>query len=153
VRTKVDEQDVAAFAPGQRAIVSGEDFGGKKLPATSSRSRRVAQKSDDPSNTSRQVLTTIALDQTLAVLRDGMTVDVDIVTHDEQHVLARSDRRRAQGRQGEELRFVVRTATRAGASQRQARRAERHRAIVTPACTTATRSSRTRAPIVPATRA
>ena len=84
----VDEQDVAAIATGQRAIVSGEDFAGKELTGRVVAISPLAQKSDDPSNTSRQVLTTIELDRTLPFLRDGMTVDVDIVTHDEPHVLA-----------------------------------------------------------------
>jgi RND family efflux transporter MFP subunit len=88
VRTRVDEQDVAAIATGQRAIVSGEDFAGKELTGRVVAISPLAQKSDDPSNTSRQVLTTIELDKTLPFLRDGMTVDVDIVTHDQPHVLA-----------------------------------------------------------------
>ncbi len=88
VRTRVDEQDVAAVALGQRAIVSGEDFAGKELSGRIVSISPLAQKSDDPSNTSRQVLTTIRLDRTLPFLRDGMTVDVDIVTHDLPHVLA-----------------------------------------------------------------
>ena len=48
----------------------------------------VAQKSDDPSNTSRQVITTIKLDRSLPYLRDGMNVDVDIITADRPHVIA-----------------------------------------------------------------
>jgi len=87
VRTKVDEQDVAGLRPGQRAVVSGEDFGNIKLPGHVVSISPVAQKSDDPSNTSRQVLTTIALEKRLPFLRDGMTADVDIITHDEKHVL------------------------------------------------------------------
>jgi RND family efflux transporter MFP subunit len=87
VKTRVDEQDVAGVATGQRAIVSGEDFGGKKLAGHVTAISPLAQKSDDPSNTSRQILTTIALDQTLPFLRDGMTVDVDIITHDQPHAL------------------------------------------------------------------
>jgi multidrug efflux system membrane fusion protein len=88
VRTKVDEQDISAIRLGQRALVGGEDFAGKKLAGHVVAISPLAQKSDDPSNTSRQVLTTIALDQTVPYLRDGMTVDVDIVTHNEPHVLA-----------------------------------------------------------------
>jgi HlyD family secretion protein len=88
VRTKVDEQDVAGLALGQHAIVSGEDFGGATLPGHVVAISPVAQRSDDPSNTSRQVFTTIALERKLPFLRDGMTVDVDIVTHDEPHVLS-----------------------------------------------------------------
>lgn len=88
VRTKVDEQDVASLVPGQRAIVSGEDFAGQSLPGRVVTISPIAQRSDDPANTSRQVLTTIALDRILPFLRDGMTVDVDIITHQERHVLA-----------------------------------------------------------------
>jgi len=72
---------------GQRANVSGEDFGGKSLAGHVAAVSAIAQRSDDPSNTARQVITTVALDGTLPFLRDGMTVDVDIVTHDEPHVL------------------------------------------------------------------
>jgi HlyD family secretion protein len=88
VRTKVDEQDIAAIKVGQRAMVGGEDFAGRKLKGHVVAISPIAIKSDDPSNTSRQVLTTIALDQTVPYLRDGMTVDVDIVTHNEPHVLS-----------------------------------------------------------------
>ena len=87
VRTKVDEQDIAGVRVGQQAIVSGEDFGGKTLTGRVAAISPLAQKSDDPSNTSRQVLTTIRLDTTLPFLRDGMSVDVDIVTREERHVL------------------------------------------------------------------
>ncbi|GAC1444433.1 MAG: efflux RND transporter periplasmic adaptor subunit [Vulcanimicrobiaceae bacterium] len=87
VRTKVDEQDVAGVRVGQRAIVGGEDFAGAKLPGHVVAISPVAQKSDDPSNTSRQVVTTIALERRLPFLRDGMTVDVDIVTRERKHVL------------------------------------------------------------------
>ena len=88
VRTRVDEQDVSGLLIGQRAIVSGEDFAGKKLGGHVTAISPLAIKSDDPSNTSRQILTTIVLDQTLPYLRDGMTVDVDIVTKNLPHVLA-----------------------------------------------------------------
>jgi len=88
VRAKVDEQDVASVRSGQPATVSGEDLGTTTLPGHVATIGAVAQKSDDPSNTSRQVVTTIALDRTVPYLRDGMTVDVDIVTLDRPHVLA-----------------------------------------------------------------
>ncbi len=87
VRTKVDEQDVAGIRFGQHAIVSGEDFGGAKLPGHVIAISPIAQRSDDPANTSRQVVTTIALDRRLPFLRDGMTVDVDIITRDSKHVI------------------------------------------------------------------
>ena len=88
VRTRVDEQDVASVRTGQPAVVSGEDLGTTKLPAHVATIGAVAQKSDDPSNTARQVITTVVLDKTVPFLRDGMTVDVDIVTQDRAHVLA-----------------------------------------------------------------
>jgi len=88
VRTRVDEQDIGAVRIGQRAIVGGEDFGRATLSGRVVAISPVAQRSDDPANTSRQVVTTIALDRRLPFLRDGMSVDVDIVTHAERRVLA-----------------------------------------------------------------
>jgi len=88
VRAKVDEQDIANVRTGQPAVISGEDLGTVTLPGHVVLIGAVAQKSDDPSNTARQIITTIALDQTVPYLRDGMTVDVDVVTQDRQHVLA-----------------------------------------------------------------
>ncbi|MDB5073308.1 MAG: secretion protein HlyD [Candidatus Eremiobacteraeota bacterium] len=88
VRAKVDEQDIAHVRAGQPATVSGEDLGTTKLPAHVALVGQIAQKSDDPSNTARQVLTTVALDKTVPYLRDGMSVDVDIITQDTPHVLA-----------------------------------------------------------------
>ena len=88
VRTRVDEQDVANVRTGQPALVSGEDLGSTKLSGHVAAIGAVAQKSDDPSNTARQVITTVALDKTVPFLRDGMTVDVDIITQDRPHVLA-----------------------------------------------------------------
>jgi RND family efflux transporter MFP subunit len=88
VRAKVDEQDVANVRVGQKAIVSGEDLGTATLPGTVQLVGAVAQKSDDPSNTARQIVTTIALGKTVPYLRDGMSVDVDIITQDRPHVLS-----------------------------------------------------------------
>lgn len=87
VRTKVDEQDIAAVHPGQRAVIGGEDLGGKKLAGHVIAVNAVAQKSDDPSNTSRQVITTVRVDDVLPFLRDGMTVDVDIITRELPHTI------------------------------------------------------------------
>lgn len=88
VRARVDEQDIASVRVGQRAIVSGEDLGTTTLPGHVATIGAVAQKSDDPSNTARQVATTIALDKTVPYLRDGMSVDIDIVTQDRPGVIA-----------------------------------------------------------------
>ncbi|MHB8462017.1 MAG: efflux RND transporter periplasmic adaptor subunit [Vulcanimicrobiaceae bacterium] len=82
VRTKVDEQDVAHVTVGMRAQVSGEDLGGKKFTGRISSIAPTAQKSDDPSSTARQVITVVALDGSAPFFRDGMSVNVDIYTHD-----------------------------------------------------------------------
>jgi len=87
VRARVDEQDVAGVRIGQAALVSGEDLGTTTLPGHVATIGAVAQKSDDPSNTARQIITTIALDRTTPYLRDGMNVDVDIVTNRTAHAL------------------------------------------------------------------
>jgi HlyD family secretion protein len=82
VRAKVDEQDISSVRPGQKVEVGGEDFSGKTLPGHVASISAFAQRGDDPSNTARQIITTIALDGTLPFLRDGMSVDVDIITKD-----------------------------------------------------------------------
>lgn len=88
VRARVDEQDISQVRLGEAARISGEDLGAKTLPGRVAAIGEVAQKSDDPSNTARQIITTIKLDASLPFLRDGMNVDVDIVTADRPHVIA-----------------------------------------------------------------
>lgn len=88
VRARVDEQDISQVRLGEAAHISGEDLGDKTLDGHVVAIGEVAQKSDDPSNTSRQVITTIKLDRSLPYLRDGMNVDVDIITADRPHVIA-----------------------------------------------------------------
>jgi RND family efflux transporter MFP subunit len=88
VRARVDEQDIAQVRVGDAARVSGEDLADKTLAAHVAAIGEVAQKSDDPANTSRQIITTVQLDRSLPYLRDGMNVDVDIVTADRPHVIA-----------------------------------------------------------------
>jgi HlyD family secretion protein len=87
VRAKVDEQDISGVRAGQQATIGGEDFGAQTLPGHVLSISAFAQRSDDPSNTARQIVTTIALDGTLPFLRDGMSVDVDIITKDLPNVL------------------------------------------------------------------
>jgi len=82
VRTKVDEQDIIDVRLGQRAQITGEDFPGRTLAGRVVEISPIAQKSDDPSSTARQVITTIRLDRPPPFLRDGMSVDVDILTTD-----------------------------------------------------------------------
>jgi multidrug efflux pump subunit AcrA (membrane-fusion protein) len=88
VRARVDEQDISGVRLGESARISGEDLGGNTLGGHITAIGEVAQKSDDPANTSRQIITTIKLDGSLPYLRDGMNVDVDIVTADRPHVIA-----------------------------------------------------------------
>jgi RND family efflux transporter MFP subunit len=108
VRTKVDEQDIATVRVGQGAEISGEDLAGAKLPGHVIAVDAVAQKSDDPSNTSRQVITTVRLDRTLPFLRDGMTVDVDIITHAAAHALVVGNDAIRHDEQNKPYVFVVR---------------------------------------------
>ena len=82
VQAQVDEQDIAQVRTGQRVIVSGEDFNGVSFPGHVATIAPTAQKSTDTSSTTKQVLTTIALDTNSSLLKDGMTADVDIITTD-----------------------------------------------------------------------
>lgn len=80
VKAQVDEQDIINVREGQQANITGEDFPGQTLTGHVVSISPVAVKSSDPSSTARQVLTTIRLDHSPAFLRDGMSVDVDILT-------------------------------------------------------------------------
>ena len=82
VKAQVDEQDIINVHPGQAAIVSGQDFPGHHISGRVETIAPVAIKSSDASSTAKQVLTTIRLDTSPSYLKDGMTVDVDIVTSD-----------------------------------------------------------------------
>lgn len=88
VRAQIDEQDIINVQVGQRADITGEDFPGKTIPGHVTRISPVAIKSTDTTSTARQVLTTIALDRSPSYLKDGMNVDVDILTTDLPHVLS-----------------------------------------------------------------
>ncbi|HKU66357.1 MAG TPA: efflux RND transporter periplasmic adaptor subunit [Candidatus Baltobacteraceae bacterium] len=85
VKAQVDEQDVMSVHAGQRAIVSGQDFPGKHIAGHVASIAPVATKSTDASSTAKQVLTTIRLDDSPPYLKDGMTVDVDLLTADVSH--------------------------------------------------------------------
>lgn len=87
VKAEVDEQDVISVHPGQAAVVSGQDFPGHHIAGHVESIAPVATKSTDATSTAKQVLTTIRLGSTPSYLKDGMTVDVDIVTSDLEHVL------------------------------------------------------------------
>jgi RND family efflux transporter MFP subunit len=85
VKAQVDEQDIINVRVGQLANITGEDFPGQTLTGHVTAISPVAVKSSDPSSTAKQVLTTIRLDRSPAFLRDGMSVDVDIVTANVPH--------------------------------------------------------------------
>jgi HlyD family secretion protein len=87
VKAEVDEQDIINVRVGQRAIISGEDFGNHTMMGRIVAIAPIAVKSADASSTAKQVLTTVVLDQDPSYLRDGMTADVDILTTDRRHVL------------------------------------------------------------------
>ena len=107
VRTKVDEQDIGSVRYGQHAVVTGEDFPGVRLKGTVVAIAPQAQKSDDPSSTARQVITTIRLNAAPSFLHDGMSVDVDILTTQIRNVLTVPNDAVATDR-GKKYVFVVR---------------------------------------------
>ena len=88
VQAQVDEQDIINIKIGQAANVTGEDFPNQTIPGHVAYVSPIAVKSTDSSNTAKQVMTTIALDKSPAYLKDGMTVDVDIVTQNLPRVIA-----------------------------------------------------------------
>jgi RND family efflux transporter MFP subunit len=87
VRTKVDEQDVINVHLGERAQITGEDFPGRVLSGHIVEVSPIAQRSEDTTSTSRTVATTIAVDGPPVFLRDGMSVNVNILTTDLQHAI------------------------------------------------------------------
>lgn len=87
VKAQVDEQDVMSVHVGQAAIISGQDFPGKHIAGHVAAIAPVAIKSTDASSTAKQVLTTIRLDESPPYLKDGMTVDVDLLTTDVHHAV------------------------------------------------------------------
>ncbi|MHB1797032.1 MAG: efflux RND transporter periplasmic adaptor subunit [Vulcanimicrobiaceae bacterium] len=87
VKAQVDEQDIINVRPGQEVLISGQDFPGKTIVGHVAQIAPVAIKSTDASSTARQVLTTVRLDSSPPYLKDGMTVDVDIVTRSVPHAI------------------------------------------------------------------
>ncbi|HET6895937.1 MAG TPA: efflux RND transporter periplasmic adaptor subunit [Candidatus Baltobacteraceae bacterium] len=87
VKAQVDEQDIINVRPGQAADISSEDFPGKTLAGHVMTIAPLAIRSTDASTTARQVLTTIQLENAPSYLKDGMSVDVDIVTKNLRNVV------------------------------------------------------------------
>ena len=87
VQAQVDEQDVHAIALGMPVNVTSEDLPKITLRGHIERISPIATRSTDAGSTAREVLTTVALDETNPVLRDGMTANVDILTTSIPHAL------------------------------------------------------------------
>ena len=103
VKAQVDEQDIFNVRVGQPVQITSEDFPGKTIPGHVRSIAPVAIKSTDASSTAKQVLVTVALDGSPQYLKDGLTVDVDILTTDMPRC-ARDSLGRDSQRWGEELR-------------------------------------------------
>lgn len=80
VKAQVDEQDIIDVRVGQRVVVSGEDFPNHHIAGHVADISPVAVRSTDASSTSKQILTTVALDSSPPYLKDGMSADLDIYT-------------------------------------------------------------------------
>jgi len=87
VRTRVDEQDVINVRLGERTQITGEDFPGRVLEGHVVEISPIAQKSDASASAARTVATTIGVERPPAFLRDGMSVDVNILTIDAPHAI------------------------------------------------------------------
>ncbi len=87
VRTRVDEQDVINVRLGERAQITGEDFPGRVLDGYVVEISPIAQKSDASASGARTVATTIRVERPPPFLRDGMSVDVNILTIDAPHAI------------------------------------------------------------------
>lgn len=88
VKAQIDEQDVINVRPGQLADITSEDFPGKTLAGHVATISPLAIASTNASSTARQVLATIRLDASPMYLKDGMSVDIDILTENRSNVLA-----------------------------------------------------------------
>jgi RND family efflux transporter MFP subunit len=111
VRTRVDEQDVINVRLGERARVTGEDFPGRTLSGRVVELSPIAQKTDDAASASRTVATTIAIEHPPAFLRDGMSVDVNILTTDLTHAIVVPNDAILHDAGGSAYMYVVRNGT------------------------------------------
>ena len=80
VKAQVDEQDIINVKVGQGALITGEDFPGRKLSGTVTNIAAVVLQVNSAGNSAKNVETTISLDRTYPFLRAGMSCDVDIIT-------------------------------------------------------------------------
>jgi HlyD family secretion protein len=80
VKAQVDEQDIINVKVGQQALITGEDFPGRKLSGTVTNIAAVVLQVNAAGNSAKNVETTISLDRAYPFLRAGMSCDVDIIT-------------------------------------------------------------------------
>jgi len=80
VKAQVDEQDIINVKVGQQALITGEDFPGRKLSGTVTNIAAVVLQVNAAGNSAKNVETTILLDRAYSFLRAGMSCDVDIIT-------------------------------------------------------------------------
>lgn len=88
VKAQIDEQDVVNVRPGQTAQITSEDFPAKTLIGHIESISPLAIASTNASSTARQVLATIRLAASPSYLKDGMSVDIDILTANRLGVLS-----------------------------------------------------------------
>lgn len=86
VRTRVDEQDVINVRLGETAQITGEDFPGRTLSGRVVEISPIARA--DSQSSERTIATTIAVDDPPPYLRDGISVDVGILTTDLRDAIA-----------------------------------------------------------------
>jgi RND family efflux transporter MFP subunit len=111
VRTRVDEQDVINVRLGERARITGDDFPGRTLTGRVVEISPIAQKADDAGSASRTVATTIAIEHPPQFLRDGMSVDVNILTTDLTHAIVVPNEAILRDAAGSPYVYVVRDGT------------------------------------------
>lgn len=87
VKAQVDEQDIINVKVGQQAIITGEDFPGRKLSGTVTNIAAVVLQVNSAGNSAKNVETTISLDRAYPFLRAGMSCDVDLVTGKAENAL------------------------------------------------------------------
>jgi RND family efflux transporter MFP subunit len=87
VKAQVDEQDIINVKVGQQALITGEDFPGRKLTGIVTNISAVVLQVNAAGNSAKNVETTIALDRAYPFLRAGMSCDVDLITGKAENAL------------------------------------------------------------------
>lgn len=87
VKAQVDEQDIINIKLGQQALITGEDFPGRKLTGIVTNIAAVVLQVNAAGNSAKNVETTISLDRVYPFLRAGMSCDVDLITGKAENAL------------------------------------------------------------------